>query len=183
MILINGSDVIENHWDVKETEELEEQSNIESYLTFFIDNQYYAYPIKQVREIIEIQEIVPVPEFPDYAKGIINLRGIVIPVIDVRTSLSKPLLEYNERTCIIILDIHDLEVGFIVDTVDEVVDIDEKNISPVPVVSKNSKSRKNIDGVAKANSKIIMLLNAEKMMNAEEIDMLKGSLSQEEIVL
>ncbi len=174
---------MENNWDIKETEELEDQSNVESYLTFFIDNQYYAYPIKQVREIIELQEIVPVPEFPDYAKGIINLRGIVIPVIDVRARLSKPLLEYNERTCIVVLDIHDIEVGFIVDTVDEVVDLDEKNISPVPVVSKSSKSRKYIDGVGKINSKIIMLLNAEKMLNEEEFEMLKESFSQEEIVL
>ena len=103
-------------------DEKEEDVNLdtEKYLTFLIDKQYYAYPIKDVREIIEMQPITEIPEFPSYAKGIIDLRNKVVPIIDVRLRFYKPEIEYTERTCIIVLDIKDIQIGFIVDTVDEV---------------------------------------------------------------
>lgn len=152
--------------DDSEANEIIEQS--EKYLSFLLDNQFYAFHINDVCEIIGMQEIVPVPEFPDYAKGIINLRGDLIPVIDVRLRFCKNEVDYNERTCIIILTIKGTNVGFIVDTVDEVLDIDKSNISGVPKLS-NSSERKFITGVGKTANKIVMLLNAQKMLNDEEI--------------
>ncbi len=152
--------------DDSEANEIIEQS--EKYLSFLLDKQYYAFHINDVREIIEMQEITPVPEFPDYAKGIINLRGVLIPVIDVRLRFCKVEAEYNERTCIIILNIKETLVGFIVDTVDEVLDIDKSDISGVPKLA-DSSTRKFITGVGKTASKIVMLLNAQKMLNEEEI--------------
>ncbi len=151
-----------------ETDVIEADSACEKYLTFLIDKQYYAYHINNVREIIEMQEIIPVPEFPDYAKGLINLRGTLIPIIDVRLRFCKNEIEYNERTCIIIISLKNIEVGFIVDTVDEVMDIEKENISPVPKIA-DVGTRKFIEGVGKTPEKIVMILNAHKMLNDEEI--------------
>jgi purine-binding chemotaxis protein CheW len=158
-----------NRFNKTEEEEINEANEIsEKYLSFFIDKQFYAFHIHDVVEIIEMQEITPVPEFPDYAKGIINLRGTLIPVIDVRLRFSKNEAEYNERTCIIILNLKNVMVGFIVDTVDEVIDIDKKNITGIPKIS-DKKTRKFIEGVGKIQKKIVMLLNAQKMLSDEEI--------------
>ena len=158
-----------NRFKEQSEEELEEiYSTSEKYLTFLIDKQFYAFHINDVVEIIEMMDITPVPEFPDYAKGIINLRGVLIPIIDVRLRFCKNELDYNERTCIIILNLKGIQVGFIVDTVDEVVDIDKANISGVPKIS-DKKTREYIEGVGKLTNKIVMLLNAQKMLNDEEI--------------
>ena len=146
-------------------------TNIEKYLTFIIDGRYYAYPIRDVKEIIEMQDITEVPEFPSYAKGIINLRNIVIPVIDVRLRFNKPEHEYNAHTCIIVLIINSTEIGFIVDTVDEVLDIEKSSISPPPLVGSEGHARY-IDGVGKLGDKIVLLLNSEKMLSDDDLEML-----------
>ncbi len=158
-----------NRFKEQTEEELEElNSTSEKYLTFLIDKQFYAFHINDVVEIIEMVDITPVPEFPDYAKGIINLRGVLIPIIDVRLRFCKNEMDYNERTCIIILSLKGIQVGFIVDTVDEVIDIDKENISGVPKIS-DKKTRKYIEGVGKLTNKIVMLVNAQKMLNDEEM--------------
>ena len=151
-------------------DEKEEDVNLdtEKYLTFLIDKQYYAYPIKDVREIIEMQPITEIPEFPSYAKGIIDLRNKVVPIIDVRLRFYKPEIEYTERTCIIVLDIKDIQIGFIVDTVDEVIDISKENISSAPAIT-SDRSTRFIEGIGRVNSKIIMLLDAIKMLNDEDL--------------
>lgn len=151
-------------------DEKEEDINLdtEKYLTFLIDKQYYAYPIKDVREIIEMQLITEIPEFPSYAKGIIDLRNKVVPIIDVRLRFYKPEIEYTERTCIIVLDINDLQIGFIVDTVDEVIDISKENISSAPAIT-SDRSTRYIEGIGRVNSKIIMILDALKMLNDEDL--------------
>lgn len=163
-----SSNILNRFKHQDELEQNESDEKIEKYLTFLIDKQYYAFHIDDVREIIEMQEITPVPEFPDYAKGIINLRDSLIPVIDVRLRFCRNEMDYNDRTCIIILNLKEIEVGFIVDTVDEVLDIDEKDISPVPRLS-DSNTRRFIQGVGKTPKKIVMILNAQKMLNDEEI--------------
>ncbi|MCM1226633.1 MAG: chemotaxis protein CheW [Clostridium sp.] len=166
------SNILNRFYDHDEIEQNEAIEISEKYLSFLIDNQYYAFHINDVNEIIKMQDITPVPEFPDYAKGIINLRGLLVPIIDVRLRFSKSEAEYDERTCIIVLNMQEIEVGFIVDTVDEVLDIDEKDISPVPKLS-DAKTRKFISGVGKTPKKIIMLLDAQKMLNDEEIKSLE----------
>lgn len=163
-----------NRFNKTEEEELSEANETsEKYLSFFIDKQFYAFHIHDVVEIIEMQEITPVPEFPDYAKGIINLRGTLIPVIDVRLRFSKTEADYNERTCIIILNLKDMQVGFIVDTVDEVIDIEKKEITEVPKLSDRG-AKRFLEGVGKIQKKIVMLVNAQKMLSDEEIKGLEG---------
>ncbi len=154
-----------------EEEEVDLQSN--KYLTFLIEKQYYAFPIRDVIEIIEVQEITPVPEFPDYAKGIINLRGRIIPIIDVRLRFHKKEEAYNERTCIIVVNISGLDIGFIVDTVDEVLDIEDENISAAPKIS-TDRSTKYITGVGKVENRIVLLLDANKMLSEDEISELSS---------
>ncbi len=171
------SDILNRFNSDNEVDENEDAEG-EKYLTFLIDKQYYAFHIRDVREIIEMQNITPVPEFPDYAKGLINLRGALIPIIDVRLRFCKNEMDYNERTCIIILNLNntenneEFEVGFIVDTVDEVIGIEKKDILPVPKLS-DVKTRQFIDGVGKTDKKIIMILDAQKMLNGEEIKSLE----------
>lgn len=165
-------DILNRFNDDEVFEENESNFANQKYLSFVIDKQFYAFHINDVKEIIEMQEITPVPEFPDYARGIINLRGSLIPVIDVRLRFCKNEKEYNERTCIIILNLESIEVGFIVDTVDEVMDISEDNISAVPKLS-DAKTRKFIEGVGKTSEKIVMILNANKMLSDEEIKSLE----------
>lgn len=162
------SNILNRFEQEDENEVFESDGICEKYLTFLIDKQYYAFHVNDVKEIIEMHEIIPVPEFPDYAKGLINLRGTLIPIIDVRLRFCKNEIDYNERTCIIILSLKNIEVGFIVDTVDEVMDIEKENISPVPKLS-DIGTRKFIEGVGKTPDKIVMILNAQKMLNDEEI--------------
>ena len=151
------SDILNRFHKQDELEENEINETSEKYLTFLIDKQYYGFHINDVKEIIEMQDIIPVPE---------------LPIIDVRLRFCKTELDYNERTCIIILNLKEIEVGFIVDTVDEVIDIDKADIDPVPRLS-DAKTRKFIEGVGKTPKKIVMLLNAQKMLNDDEIKSLE----------
>ena len=91
------------------------------YLTFFIDNQVFGIPIADVIQIVGVQEITEVPEFPTYAKGIINLRGNIVPLIDMRIRFHKEELPYNDRTCVIVTNIGSRLIGLVVEAVDEVV--------------------------------------------------------------
>jgi len=91
--------------------EYEEDTQKGKYLTFIIGKEVYGIEIKYVMEIIGMQQITEVPELPEYIKGIINLRGKIIPVLDVRLRFKKEPMEYNDRTCIIVVDIKDVSVG------------------------------------------------------------------------
>ena len=174
-------DILNRFNKQSEDESSEINNTSEKYLTFIIERQFYAFHVNDVVEIIEMQDITPVPEFPDYAKGIINLRGQLIPIIDVRLRFCKMEMDYNERTCIIILNLKNIEVGFIVDTVDEVLDIDKSDISGVPNIS-SPISRRFIEGVGKLPKKIVMLLNAQKMLSDEEIYGLESNMDAEQLI-
>jgi len=115
-----------------------------------------------------MQGITPLPDFPDYAKGVINLRGNIIPVIDIRVRFGKPETEYNENTCIIVTNIEDSYMGFIVDAVDEVTDLDENNISPPPKVSKDITNRY-LTGIGQIGDKVILLLDVTKILSENEL--------------
>ncbi|MGN1416810.1 MAG: chemotaxis protein CheW [Oscillospiraceae bacterium] len=135
------------------------------YMIFLINGEYYAFPIDGVQEIISVPKIVPVPEFPDYAKGIVNVRGTIIPIIDTRLRFHMDELEYGSRTCIITIKCRDMIVGFIVDTVESVINISSDVIRPVPKIS--AKTAEYLSGVAKPGDKIIMILDPERMLTEE----------------
>ena len=110
------------------TDEEEENTQEDQFLLCKLENEEYGINISDVQSIEELQSIVAVPDMPEYVKGVINLRGQVIPVIDMRLKLKMGDREYDDRTCNIIVKINDSKVGLIVDTVAEVVNIPEKNI-------------------------------------------------------
>jgi purine-binding chemotaxis protein CheW len=141
------------------------------YLTFQLDHEIFGMEIKFVTEIIGIQPITYVPEVPVYVKGIINLRGQIIPVIDLRLRFKKEPMEYNDRTCIVILDIKDITIGLIVDFVAEVVKIDDENIVPPPNYRAGFHNPY-IKGIGKNGNDIKLLLDCEKIISEDELDVL-----------
>lgn len=156
------TDIANNHAELSEMDG--------KYLTFFTESQLFGVPIADVVQIVGMQEITKIPEFPNYAKGIINLRGSIIPVIDVRLRFNKEEKEYDERTCIIVTQIHDLAIGFIVDAVDAVTDIDDNNISPPPKVSGNDITNAYLIGIAKHEGKVVLLMDTEKILSNDVME-------------
>lgn len=144
------------------------------YLTFWMENQLMATSIETVVQIVGMQEITPVPEFPFYAKGVINLRGQIIPVIDIRLRIGRPEKEHDERTCIIVSQVKESIVGFIVDSVDSVTNIAISDISPPPAVATNAK-KTYLLGIAKHQGKVILLLDNERVVSDEDLyDMIQN---------
>ena len=148
-------------------EATESETEEQKYLTFWTDGELFGIPISDVVQIISMQEITPLPDFPDYAKGVINLRGIIIPVIDMRIRLRKAEAGYTDNTCIVVTSIQDTYIGFIVDTVDEVVDIEDENISAAPKVSKEVTNRY-LTGIGQVNDKVVLLLDLSRILNENE---------------
>lgn len=152
-------------------EELNEDTQKDKYLTFYTEEQLFGISIKDVVQIVGMQEITTVPEFPAYAKGVINLRGIIIPIIDMRIRLKKPEIAYNERTCIIVTSINDSYIGFIVDSVNEVTNISEGDISNPPQMNTDNISTY-ITGIAKLGNKIVLLIDLKRILNEKEIELI-----------
>ncbi|MGE5329414.1 MAG: chemotaxis protein CheW [Deltaproteobacteria bacterium] len=143
------------------------------FLIFSMGNEDYGIEIRHVTEIIGIQAITPVPELEEYVKGVINLRGKIIPVMDVRLRFKKPEREYDDRTCIIIIEIRDLFIGLIIDRVSEVVSISDEEIAAPPDFNKNFHN-KYIKGIGKINNSVKLLLDCEKILSDDEIDSLSN---------
>lgn len=156
---------------VVEFNDLEEDTLKNKYLTFYTDNQLFGILISEVVQIVGMQEITAVPEFPSYAKGVINLRGSIIPIIDVRLRLRKEEIGYNERTCIIVTSINNSYIGFIVDSVNEVTNIYNENISNPPQMGADYVNTY-ITGIAKLNNGIVLLIDLKKILNEKELDLI-----------
>lgn len=145
----------------------EEDTQKGRFLTFKLGEEVFGLEIKCVTEIVGIQPITVIPEVPEYVKGIINLRGKIIPVIDVRIKFKKEPVEYDERTCIIVIDIDDMSVGLIVDNVSEVVTIKDEDIVPPPSYKTGFQNRY-IKGVGKSKDGVKLLLDSNKLLTYEE---------------
>ncbi|HHU17472.1 MAG: chemotaxis protein CheW [Anaerovoracaceae bacterium] len=152
---------------------MEEDTQHGRFLTFSLEDEVYGIEIKYVTEIIGIQSITRVPEVPDYVKGIINLRGKIIPVIDVRLKFGKKPMEYDDRTCIIVINILEVSVGLIVDNVEEVLTIDDEDIA-APPGSKTGFENRYIKGIGKAGEKVQLLLDCLKLLKNDEMEMIEG---------
>ena len=135
------------------------------FLTFFAHGKLYGLTIANVNGITQIQEITAMPELPHYVKGIINLRGVVVPLVDVNLRFGNEEQEYTDRTCIITLEVGGNRIGFIVDAVDAVIDIPEENISPPPPLTSNLSGY--VTGVAKTGeggTRLVLLLDSFTMV-------------------
>lgn len=153
------------------TEVLSQEAKSEQFLVFLLEGEHYGFPILKIDGIINIPKITPIPKTPDFVKGVINLRGQIIPIIDMRLILKMPEIEYNEQTCIVILKINihnsDKLVGFAVDVVSEVFDIPVSEIEPPPNYGGET-DESYLKGIGKARDKIIMLLNIDEILSTKE---------------
>ena len=148
------------------------------FLTFALGNEEYGIPIQSVKEIIGIMDITVVPKMPVFMKGVINLRGKIVPVIDLRLKFSLEELAYSQRTCIIVVEIvgEDLSnrlMGVVVDTVSEVVNIQSADIEEPPVFEKST-DISFITGMGKVKGKVVMLLDIAKVLDTNDINMIKN---------
>lgn len=164
-----------NNRIIMDFNEFEEDTQKGKYLTFNMGEEIYGIEIKYVTEIIGVQSITEVPELPDFIKGIINLRGMIISVIDVRLRFKKEEIEYNDRTCIVVVEIGNLSIGLIVDGVAEVVEILEEDLVDPPSM-KGGFSNKYIKNIGKVGDEVKLLLDCEKLLTVEEVEELNTSI-------
>lgn len=134
------------------------------YMTFAVGNEDYGLKIEFVSEIINVQTITVVPEVPAYIKGIINLRGKILPVMDVRLRFNKEPIEYNDRTCIIVININNTMVGLIVDTVREVMEILPENIVESADGAAEMQNRY-IKAIGKTETGVKLLLDLDRLVS------------------
>ena len=142
------------------------------YLTFSLDKEQFAVDIRKVREVLEFSSVTKVPRTPDFMRGVINLRGSVVPVIDLRLKLGLSRTEATIDTCVIIVEVdargENLVLGALADSVQEVIELEEKNIEPPPRFG----TRVSIDfirGIGKRDEQFIMLLDINGVLTDEEL--------------
>lgn len=155
-----------------DTDEEDEDTQANKYLSFHLATESYGVSIRYIIEIIEIQQITEVPNMPDFVKGVINLRGKVIPVVDLRLRFHLPEREYDDRTCIIVTEINETTIGFIVDTVEEVVEIPLENIEPAPNFKSSSVKERYISGLGKIDHQVKILLDLNKILYEKDLEVL-----------
>lgn len=151
-------------------DETDDEIHENKFLMCKIGKEIYGIDIQHVTDIIELQRITEVPDMPGYVKGVINLRGNVIPVIDMRLRFGMDSKELDDRTVITVVNIKNYSIGFIVDTATEVQDIPEKNIDPTPTFQESREKNKYIAGLGKHDDQVIILLDMEKLVGREELE-------------
>jgi len=161
--------------DIDDDEE-DEDTQKDKFLTFTVGKEDYGLAIYHVTEIIGIQKITEVPDMPDYVKGVINLRGKVIPIMDVRKRFKFEERDYDDRTCIIVVNINDTSLGLVVDTVMEVSDIPEKDIQPPPEIAEGNRQFF-IQGLGKVEDEVKILLDAEKLLSKNDLTKVSSATS------
>lgn len=157
----------------KDLQEIPEQADTQEdkYLAYRLSKENYVIEIHYITEIIGIQKITRLPDMPDFIRGVINLRGKVIPVIDVRIRFGLEERQYDERTCIIVVNIKDLTVGLIVDQVQEVITIPSSQVDVPPTINKKSESRY-IKGLGKIDDEVKIILDIDQLLFDEELQQL-----------
>lgn len=147
------------------------------YLTFSLDQEQFAVAIGKVREVLEFSSVTKVPRTPDFMRGVINLRGSVVPVIDLRLKLGLSRTEATIDTCIIIIEVETaderLVLGAMADSVQEVVELDPKSIEPPPRIG----TRVNIDfirGIGNRDEQFVILLDINRVLTGEELRVVEG---------
>ena len=144
-----------------------ENISTEKYLTFFIDEQLFAIQSSQVVEIIRMQPVTYIPKLPPFVIGVINLRGKIVPLINLRLKFNKVPREYDDYTSIVVVETGDLSVGFIVDQVNDVTDVSKNQISDSPKLSKDT-THSFVTGIATLSGEPVMLLDIIKILTDDE---------------
>lgn len=145
------------------------------FLTFMLKGEEYGVEILTVREIIGIIDITSVPQTPPYVKGVINLRGKVIPIIDLRLKFKIEETEYTNETCIIVVDVNNILMGIVVDTVSEVINIDSADVEPAPSFGEKINTEY-IMGIGKMKGEVKILLDVSMVLTSEDFVILEDML-------
>lgn len=160
--------------DIVELDQDNEQDTQKNrYVTFKSGSEYFGLKIQYVNEIIVFQEITEVPETADYIMGLINLRGKIVPVIDVRLRFGQEPFPYNDRTCIIVIQVQEDVVGLIVEKIAEVVEIPEKNILPSPSLGRSEGNQGQfVYAIGKVGKEVKLLLDPDKLLSDDDVNTL-----------
>lgn len=171
---MEGTSELKKKVDRSESDLDEHDAQKDKYMTFKSGNEYYGLKIQYVNEIIGFQTITAIPETEDYIKGLINLRGKIIPVIDVRLRFKQAPFEYNDRTCIIVINVKSTVVGLIVEKIAEVVEIKDENILPPPTIGRSDRvHNKYVYGIGKVGDSVKLLLDPDKLLNDEDLSLIE----------
>jgi len=158
------------------------EKEAKSYLTFKLGEEQFGVHVSQVLNILEMTSITKVPKSPDYMKGVINLRGKVLPVIDARIKFGMEETEYTNNTCIIVMDLEmdgkTINIGTIVDGVLSVVEINESEVEPPPNIGSKFKSEF-IYGMAKVEEEFVMLVDMQEVINVDEMAEIQNNSKKE----
>jgi len=148
-------------------------SQKDMFMTFTVGKETYGIEISHIIEIIGMQEYTEVPEMPDYIKGIINLRGNIIPLMDVRLRFRMEPRPYDDRTCVIVTVVDTVLVGLIVDRVSEVITLPEESISSLQGVA-GTQSNRFVRSVGKTQTGIVLIVDPDKLVNDDDLEMLRS---------
>ena len=147
-----------------------EANQVQQYLTFILRDEIYGLDILTVREIRGYETVTRIANTPEFIKGVINLRGNIIPITDLRLKFNMQHATYDELTIVIILDVGDRIVGIVVDGVSDVVQLNSEQIRQVPDISAEIDTRY-ITGLATLDEKMLILINIEKLMNSQDMEL------------
>lgn len=170
----------DSNLDLDVFEDEDEDTQKDKFLTFRLENEDYGIQIRHITEIIVMQDITHIPDMPEFIIGLINLRGQIISIMDVRKRFRLKSKEYDDRTCIIVVNINTISVGLIVDTVNEVINIPENVIDPPP------RGHLDIDssyilGLAKVGKKVKVLVDIERILQDNEMSQIISVSDQTEL--
>lgn len=161
---------------VQGTTDTRQRNRAGKYLTFFLAGEEYGLEILKVQEIIGMMDVTPVPRTPEFIRGVINLRGKVIPIVELRSKFEMNTVDYTDETCIIVVQTHGLQMGIIVDKVSEVMDIPDDDIEDSPSFG-NDVRTDYILGIGKSQDRVKLLLDIDKVLSSEELKDLRASAS------
>ena len=154
-------------------------SKTDSFLTFKIADELYAVSVSKVLSILELTKITKIPRTPEYIRGVINLRGMVLPVVDLRIRFGLPATEFSTNTCILVLELvldeETVKLGGLVDSVQEVLEIEDKDVLPAPNFGQKFRSEF-IEGMYKTDNTFVMILDIEKIFTEGELTALNSNI-------
>jgi len=155
-----------------------QNTKMDSYLTFKIDEEIFAANVSKVISILELSKITKIPRTPDFIRGVINLRGVVLPIVDLRIKFGLTPTEFTSNTCILVLEINiessSVNIGALVDSVQEVLEIEDNDIMPPPNLGAKYRSDF-IDGMFKTENSFIMMLNMDMIFTHDELTVMNYS--------
>ncbi len=147
------------------------------YLTFKLENEIFATDVAKVREVLDLTTITSIPRTPPFMRGVINLRGSVVPVVDLRLCFDMSKTESTRNTCIVVvevlLDNESTIIGALADSVEEVIDLEPEQIQPAPRIGTQIRTEF-INGMGKRDAQFIMILDIDKVFSAEELATVRG---------